>query len=203
MTLNSKPQMDVVRREDKEGKLKSFISNYLFEHDVATPEAEPWLLVARSNESPVVQALASLAAQIKSAGYCVKTVISNAAPAVADSAATVSVGFDCELRLMRDIRLLDAHEQLRIDASTSWIGDCMRREPAKRDAYECYAAGYTELAAWNAKSFDRLWERSEPVLSQATVSAVETGNPDADVDPCVAQADSSSTSSTVVASTRH
>ncbi len=102
MTLNTKPQMDVVRREDKEGRLKAFIRDYLGGRAVAAA-AMPWLLVARSSESPVIHAIGSLAAEIKSAGFDVKTLIASTAPAVADSAAVVSLGFEVEDEKAKEI----------------------------------------------------------------------------------------------------
>jgi len=199
MTLNAKPSMDVVRREDKEDRLKAFISNYLMANGDVNG-GQTWLLIARSVESPVVLAVTALAPAIKAAGYNVKTLLTHALPSVPDSAAQTPIGFACELRIARDVRLLDAHEQLHIDASTSWIGDCMRREPAKRDAYECYATGCVETAAWSARAFDRLWQRGEPMLI-GVAEAVAAAVPVPDIDACVSQA--TQIPSTVVVSTRH
>jgi hypothetical protein len=200
MTMNAKPRMDVVKREDKEDKLKAFISGYLSATGIRE-NAEPWLLVARSAESPVVLALTALAPAIKGAGIEVKVLLTSVAPSVPDSTAQMAIGFACEMRVARDIRLLDAHEQLRIDAKTSWVGDCMRREPAKRDAYECYANGCAETADWSAKAFGRLWHKSEPVLVVENAPAVVVAPPVPEMDACVPPANQ--IPSTVVASTRH
>ncbi|MEQ1576200.1 MAG: hypothetical protein ABL894_00975, partial [Hyphomicrobium sp.] len=67
------------------------------------------------------------------------------------------------LRHAPDARLLDAHEQLILGPSSVWVGDCMRRDPAKRDAYECYASDSAETAVWAKRSFDRVWVRAHPV----------------------------------------
>lgn len=200
MTLNAKPRMDVVKREDKEEKLKAFISNYLTASGPCH-SGEPWLLVARSAESPVVLALCAMAPAIKAAGYDIKALLTSVAPNVPDSTARVAIGFACELRIARDIRFLDAHEQLRIDTTTSWVGDCMRREPAKRDAYECYANGCAETADWSAKAFGRLWDRSEPVMVVEDLPTASTPAAVPEMDACVSQL--AQVPSTVVASTRH
>ncbi len=200
MTLNAKPRMDVVKREDKEEKLKAFISSYLTASGSRHSD-QPWLLIARSAESPVVLALTALAPAIKSAGFEIKVLLTSVAPNVPDSTAHIAIGFACELRVARDIRLLDAHEQLRIDDTTSWVGDCMRREPAKRDAYECHASGCSRTADWSAKAFARLWEKSEPVMVVEDAPAAVVAAIDPQMDACVAQA--TQLPSTVVASTRH
>lgn len=199
MTLNAKPRMNVVKREDKEEKLKAFIADFLATN-IAGNGGHAWQLVARSIDSPVILALTALAPQINAAGFKVKTLLTHVEPSLADSTARHAIGFACELRISRDVRLLDAHEQLRIDHSTAWIGDCMRREPAKRDAYECYAANCTETADWSGKAFDRLWSRGEPMLRSEVVAA-PLESPAPELDACVSQANQ--IPSTVVASTRH
>ena len=71
------------------------------------------------------------------------------------------------LRHAPDVRLLDAHEQLILGPSSVWVGDCMRRDPAKRDAYECYARDSYDTAIWAKRSFDRVWTRARPVRAGA------------------------------------
>lgn len=199
MTLTATPRMDVVKREEKEAKLKNFISNYLSSVPATKVDAS-WLLVARSVESPVVQALTALAPSIRAAGVNVKAVLAQVTAGQPDGSAVDVMGVDCELRLARDPRLHDAHEQLLIDDQTSWLGDCMRREPAKRDAYECHAVQCAVLADWGRKSFHHLWQRSEPVVGNAVVQK-DAGGADAGFEPCVSQPVPSS--ETMVVSTRH
>ena len=199
MTSNPKPQMDVVKREEKESKLKNFISSYLAA-TTNTDDCQPWQLIARSAESPVILALASLAPEIKAAGLDVKTLLTHVEPGLPDSATQISLGFACEVRISRDVRLLDAHEQLRLDATTSWVGDCMRREPAKRDGYERYAAGCAVTADWTARAFERLWSRGEPVL-QVAAAPVKPVSAEPELDACLPQ--TSPVISTILVSTRH
>ena len=199
MTLNAKPRMDVVKREDKETKLKAFVLNLLSaRNEQAT--AATWCVMARSMESPVILALSALAPQIRAAGITIKLLFTQAALSIVDGVAEPVIGLAREVRYTRDIRLLDAHEQLSIDGTTSWIGDCMRREPAKRDAYECYAIGCADTANWSTKAFDRMWAFGEPLLIAKQVpTLVERATPAADEFPLpVAEVPA-----TVVASTRH
>jgi hypothetical protein len=199
MTLNTKPRMDVVKREDKETKLKTFIADYLTTSSPACV-SQPWLLVARSPESPVVQALLALAPAIHAAGVTVRTLFTQVAVNAPDSAALPPLGYTSEMRVLHDLRLLDAHEQLCLDSRNSWVGDCMRREPAKRDAYECYASGYAQTADWSSKAFERLWAKGEPVIvAQAEPAAGP--NPASDMDACVPAANQ--VPATMVALTRH
>jgi hypothetical protein len=60
---------------------------------------------------------------------------------------------------------LSAHEQLVLAPDRAWIGDSMRREPSKRDAYESFAAGCAETATNAARSFEKIWRASAPVRS--------------------------------------
>ncbi len=76
-----------------------------------------------------------------------------------------------------DVRLLDGHEQLAIGDRSAWIGDCMRREPLKRDAYESIAGTAPETAALAHRSFDRVWAfagagKSEKMAPQPAAASV-------------------------------
>jgi hypothetical protein len=199
MTPNAKPRMDVVRREDKETRLKAFILNKLA--SPATAQADrSWCVIARSMESPVILVLSALSAELQSAGVTIKLLFTQTPPAASGSAIDPVACLAEEVRYTRDIRLLDAHEQLRLDATTCWIGDCMRREPAKRDAYECYANDCADTSNWSAKAFERLWAFGQPVFVTVAAPALEErATPAADEFPMPA----AEVPATVVASTRH
>jgi hypothetical protein len=68
-----------------------------------------------------------------------------------------------EARWARHPRLIEAHEQLVLGPETCWIGDCMRRDPSRCDAYENYVEGCGEAAGCAIVSFERLWFASEPL----------------------------------------
>jgi hypothetical protein len=199
MTETAKPRIYVVKREEKEGKLTAFILKHL---EVTGPQAgaRPWLLVARCAASPVVKALSAMAPALAAAGCTVNTVLTNAQPNRLETAAGPDVEFCGEVRIASDVRLLDAHEQLWLDETTSWIGDCMRREPAKRDAYESYVTECAETADWGHKAFQRIWAKAQPgVIIKA--QPIDEPTPDADLDSCTTPA--AQIPSTIVASTRH
>ena len=73
---------------------------------------------------------------------------------------------DCEVRWARNPRLMEAHEQLVLGPETCWIGDSMRREPTKCDAYEAYVDSCLKTTATVVTSFERLWRTCEPLLSR-------------------------------------
>lgn len=154
-------RMLVVKKEEKEARLKEFILK-----DLAARSAEPqaglcgvsYQVVARSPESPVARALASLADETAAAGIVLQMVFTRFdAPHAARLAATSGRMPAAVCRTLIDPRLLDAHELLVLGPRTAWIGDCMRREPDKRDAYECYSQDCAVTAADVRRSFERLW----------------------------------------------
>ena len=165
------PLVDIVRHEDKEAKLRSFI-RLVVEQAGARSDGDATksvvLLVARSVESPVAKAVAALVREGSIPGP-VTAILALAPRESADGSADDSllalIGDD-GARVVRDIRLFDAHEQLVLGASSSWIGDCMRRDPMKRDAYECFAADCAKTAGWARMSFNRLWDTCEPLLDE-------------------------------------
>jgi len=163
------PRMSVVKKEDKEAKIREFIESDLqARRNAGEAGREPgcYLLLALSSESPVARALASLSDELESAGIVVQAVFARAGAPVKTEAAT---GLECvaTLRHAPDARLLDAHEQLVLGPASVWVGDCMRRDPAKRDAYEFYADGSPQTANWAKRSFDRVWTKAKPVRAGA------------------------------------
>jgi hypothetical protein len=176
------PFIDIVRLEDKETKLKAFIRTVVEQAaSCAKPEGEAnvLLLIARSVESPVAKAVASLVRE-GAIATPLRTILAlmprpdcDAAAVETFTALTGSHGG----QLIRDLRLFDAHEQIVLGPAASWVGDCMRRDPMKRDAYECYAADCAKTAGWARTSHERLWAVCEPmpelVLAPREPAAVE------------------------------
>jgi hypothetical protein len=167
--MRSRPtlRVNVTRHEDKEHKLQAFLS-----HHIATmqpggdaPRIGHLLLVARSLDSPVVKAISTLSEDIAAAGLGVRMILAHVdrEPLPEDWGRGVPFGY--EIRWARRPRLVEAHEQLVIGPETCWIGDCMRRDPAKCDAYESFVEDCGEAAGCAAVSFERLWHASEPLAS--------------------------------------
>jgi hypothetical protein len=161
------PRVSVTRHEEKEHKLQEFLSHYIAclqpngEH-APTPHL---LLVARSLDSPVVKAITALGDDIAAAGLGARLILAQVdrEPLPADWGR--GLAFAYEIRWAKHPRLVEAHEQLVLGPETCWIGDCMRRDPGKCDAYESYVEDCGEAAGCAAVSFERLWHASEPLVS--------------------------------------
>lgn len=186
MRSNTFTRMHVVKKEDKEGKLKDFIGRDIQAHKVAAKTGANirYRLIALSMDSPVSKALTALAAEAVEAGIEIDAIFTkpnDLRPATDGALHLAMAAATC--RLADDPRLLDAHEQLVLGTATAWIGDCMRRDPSKRDAYECYAEDCQETAEWATRSFDRIWASAapltliEPVQADRQPSANELADP--------------------------
>ncbi len=168
MSRKIAPFIDIVRLEDKEAKLKAFIRTVVEQsnvHDDAEACQQVVLLVARSVDSPVAKAVAALVRE-GAMPNPLRTILALMPREDADAAAVDT--FNALIgshggQVIRDIRLFDAHEQIVLGPAASWVGDCMRRDPMKRDAYECYAAECSKTAGWARTSHERLWAVCEPM----------------------------------------
>lgn len=168
------PRMHVVRKEEKEARLTAFVAEQLAAAVACNSAGRGMTVLARSFDSPVLKAVAAQADAIRAAGLKVR-VIAVLAEGATDDVTALLAG--AETRSACDGRLLDAHEQLSVGDKVAWIGDCMRREPTKRDAYEIYSADCGETAALAHRSFDRVWSfagvgRTEAVVTSSEIVAV-------------------------------
>ena len=160
--------IDIVRLEDKETKLKAFIRTVVEQaasRDNPEAESNILLLIARSVDSPVAKAVASLVREGAIAAP-LRTILALMPRDDSDAAAVATftaLAGGHGGQLIRDIRLFDAHEQIVLGPAASWVGDCMRRDPMKRDAYECYAPDCAKTAGWARTSHERLWSVCEPM----------------------------------------
>ena len=169
MRSNTPARMHVIKKEEKEANLKAFIQKDLEArkasgHAAGQTTGKTYRLVARSLESPVARALTSLSHEIAEGGISVRMVLTQTSLGCDTDVSASACGFSpAETRIIRDVRFLDAHEQLVVNPTSAWIGDCMRREPSKRDAYECFAPDCADIASWATTSFERLWSAGEPI----------------------------------------
>jgi hypothetical protein len=167
MRFQAPLRVSVSRHGDKEQKLKDFIL-----HSIAQPPScagQPLanlLVVARSLESPIVKAITALMADIASAGFGVRMILAHIDQEIlpegwlSDGRA---VPFDHEIRWAQRPRLIEAHEQLVLGPQTCWIGDTMRRDPARCDTFESFVEGCGEAAGCAIVSFERLWGASQQI----------------------------------------
>ncbi|WP_072387183.1 hypothetical protein [Hyphomicrobium sp. CS1BSMeth3] len=132
------------------------------------------LAVARSAESPVAKALVALRPVLAANKVKVRLVFSNDDATldpffagIADDAAAPLA----EVRILRDPRLRDAHEQLIVGHMSVWFGDSLRRDIHRRDLFEQFHADAPEAARSAAHGFERLWARTEPCLALPALAA--------------------------------
>jgi hypothetical protein len=158
MRLPTPPRIAIVSREDREAKLKSFVLEALAARDEAAIE---FTLVARAPDSPVAQALLAVLPEISAANIAVRVVLFETEPLAEEivQSSLLDAG-SVEVRMLADQRFAAAHEQLSVGGGRVWIGDCMRRDPAKRDAFEMYHGGDAAIAGHANSSFAKMWEKS-------------------------------------------
>ncbi|MEL6375406.1 MAG: hypothetical protein AAFR04_15720 [Pseudomonadota bacterium] len=172
--MRSKPPVraTVVKREQKRDQARDFIQAFIDASGqdaaaTAAPVGEV-TLIARSPASPMACALADLDGPLAARGLMARVVFALLDTDVVD---TPWCDGESGMRMARMVRrarqpeLLDAHEQLVLSPATSWLGDSMRREPAKRDAFEHFSHADQAMAARAARSFEKLWLRAQPVTS--------------------------------------
>jgi hypothetical protein len=151
--------------EDKCAKLAAFVARALNGRGTGSVVT----VVARSAASPVAEALVQVGRTLADHGVQVRAIFTTltAEPGRADwtNSATM-VPFARDVRWARHPRMSEAHEQLVVGNEACWIGDCMRRDPAKRDAYEQFLDCNPDATRVATVSFERLWQLAEPVGSR-------------------------------------
>lgn len=173
--------MNVVRKDEKQAKLTEFTERFLsvrraqlaLDLNAAEGDATCYV-VARSSDSPVARVLQALMPEFSAQTIAIKALYAlpgDAQPFAAPPSAWSPPRIEC--RRASDIRLLEAHELLILGPHTAWVGDCMRREPDKLDAYEFYADDCREMAEAALRSFNRLWAMAKPLAPR--VVAVNSG----------------------------
>jgi hypothetical protein len=181
MRLRPPLLVSVTRHEEKEHKLQEFICRHLqgLGHAGDMHPANDLLIVARSLGSPLVKAVAGLTHEIAAAGRSARMILAHidGEPQPEDWGRTIT--FSHEIRWAKHPRLIEAHEQLVLGPQTCWIGDCMRRDPAKCDAYESYVEGCGEAAGCAAVSFERLWLACQPLVHRTDrrIPGIGAGSP--------------------------
>lgn len=169
------PMPSVVKREDKIDTLCTFLRAFWL-MPRADDQPREISVVARSAESPVARAVVASGMELVARNIVVKAIFTHLEPektSMGWSVAGPEIAFARELRWARNPRLADAHEQLVLDDVTCWVGDCMRRDPSRRDAFEHFVNGDARTSATMALSFKRLWGVSEPLIIRSLNAAVE------------------------------
>lgn len=182
MDFNASQRLANVVCEVKEAKLKALMARALsWRNNLPSGcELADITMIAKSPESPVARALAASAADFAQYGIAVRVLLSELEPGFVPLPEGRSI-LDIQtgaIRALTDPRLVEVHEQLVIGTVFTWIGDCMRRDPLKRDALETYDGTDPQRIACARVSFERLWAKGKVmprVTTQATASAVVAG----------------------------
>jgi hypothetical protein len=169
----------VVKCVDKTEALSTFILDWLRCEAVRVRAGSlsdtSILALARSPKSPVIGALSSAGADIASAGLSVKVAFATIADAPGLEPwidPNSMLAFGREVRHAANPRMSEAHEQLVLGSNAVWFGDCMRRDPSQRDAYESYCPDNPALALSCTQTFTRLWQRTTPLAMRSLSRSV-------------------------------
>jgi hypothetical protein len=156
-------------RETREQRLRDFIFSSLAHVDGGMDDV---LVIARSPETIGPRVLLSLSAELTQRRIAARFLFVGA-PAGASGATwqvAFAPGFVHELRLLRDCRYLDGHEQIVIGGRNVWFGDSMRRDPDKRDAFSSFVADNGSEGAKSRMTFERIWRAGETIYASSGAS---------------------------------
>ncbi len=173
MRLATSPSILQAGRDEKETKIKDFVAAHLTARTANEIDAGTnfYSIVVRAPDSPAAKALALLAPELTAAGIIVRVLLLDTENA-SDEAGQKSILelANAEVRLLSDPRFLSAHEQLVLGNGRVWIGDCMRRDPSKRDAFEMFHADNAVAARHAEVSFARMWKLGKPAKRMKPVT---------------------------------
>jgi hypothetical protein len=185
MRIASTPRLMTVARTDKETRLKDFVAEGLARRTEGSAHAESVMIVVRNPDSPVARALYAALSEEGSQGVGVRVIFgdTNVDEQAQATLFDVSGG---EFRVLSDPRFGAAHEQLIVGNTHVWIGDCLRRDPTKRDAFELYHSADPAIRFFTAASFEKLWAAAKPVkavkaenVAPEIIAAGQTDDPGA------------------------
>ncbi|MEZ5926348.1 MAG: hypothetical protein R3D57_18415 [Hyphomicrobiaceae bacterium] len=184
-------QAKLVRHLEKQENIARFVGYYLDRTSVSDStdgRVRHGTLIARSPSSPVARALLSAANELKSLHISLEVAFARLEPAelMADwvTLSRAEPGRHPIVRLRWAARspLHEAHEQMVLGLNMTWTGDCMRREPETRDAYEMFDTFHVEAAKRSTQSFRAIWNVCQPVpvailgaATESTEGLPETG----------------------------
>lgn len=162
--------------EAREQRLMAFLANGIEKNSEAGADigAATILAVVRSVDSPAARALVTLRPVLDAHRATVRLVIAEddalLEPFIAESTAQNSGG-SFDIRIVRDSRLRDAHEQIIVGRAAVWFGDSLRRDIHRRDLFEQFLADVPEVARSAANAFEQLWLRTEPCHALPALAA--------------------------------
>ena len=165
-------QSKFVKPEEKQENISRFAGFFLDRlsaADTPTLTQRTVTLMARSSASPVARSMLASLRDFRSLDVHVQLILNQLDPAelltewielglLNNGANSVP-----EIRWARNPALADAHEQMVLGTSFSWHGDCMRRDPETRDAFESFECFNAAAAHRASLSFAALWSKCQAV----------------------------------------
>lgn len=161
MQIKTPALVQASSNSDSERRLIDFIERALAAPGVAGTEL---VMIAQSASSPVARALLAKADAIAAARVTARIVFSREDESLEDflgAGRSSAPAFDREIRISRNPRLRDAHEQLVIGETDVWHGDSMRRDLNRRDVLHQFSSGCVVAAEIAKRGFGRMWDRAE------------------------------------------
>lgn len=168
MSEKATSAMHVIKKEDKQSVLRAFIAQDIEARRKvpAVAGATPsYYVIARSPDSPVARAVAELSDELTALGISIYAVFATTAVNGATPSRQQDNSDPGNVRQVQDPRLFDAHEVLLLDNTSSWVGDCMRRDPSLSDAYERFSCNCAFTNASARSAFEQLWNGARAVKS--------------------------------------
>lgn len=181
MRIASPSRLMMVARTDKEARLRDFIADGLAPRAEGRADPKCLTVFVRNPDSPVARALCAAWSDGRLDDTRIRVLICDTNSDEPAAAALFDIPH-AEFSVLADQSFGSAHEQLVVGGTFVWIGDCLRRDPTKRDAFELYHANEAATALFATASFEKLWVRGRP-LKPVTVApeiiAVQSGEQDA------------------------
>lgn len=174
MRIASSPRLLQVGREEKEAKLREFVSEDLAQRAAksGSQKSVTYTLIARAPDSPVVRVLHDMKDVLQKSRIKLQAILLETDAMSEDRAEPSRLDYThIDVRLFSDVRFAAAHEQLVVSPTRLWLGDCMRRDPIKRDAFEIYHDDNAIAARYAKISFERLWNAAKPVRRYKTAAS--------------------------------
>lgn len=178
MHAKPQPNSESCNREVRDLRLRDFISSSVERLDGGLDDI---LVIARSPETIGPRVLLSLSAALAQRRVAARMVFAGVPDVGIGETWQISFdpGFAHELRILRDCRYLDGHEQIVIGGRHVWFGDSMRREPDKRDAFSSFVTDNASEAGKSRMTFERIWRAGERIYTNPEsgdgVSAANSG----------------------------
>jgi hypothetical protein len=172
MRAKTPPFRPLETKEERETTIKTFIRDALDESTSGREDAIA--LLARSPDSPVVTALLALSDELAERRIGAAIVLAGGATAAEDETWSLSFSakFIHEIRLTSNPRVLDGHEQLIVGDRSVWYGDCMRRDPLKRDAFTTFLPNDPAAVRACRFAFRGLWRGAQSIYRNAALSSL-------------------------------